>query len=82
MDAELIFDAEDENELSNWTIINDEVMGGQSESRFSFNSHGIVIFKGDISLENNGGFASLRYRPERISVKGQTGRQPLLRILL
>lgn len=42
-----------------WIIINDGVMGGLSESSYSFSSNS-VIFKGDISLANNGGFASMR----------------------
>jgi hypothetical protein len=40
-------------------IINDAVMGGISTSRLSPTATG-VRFEGDVSLENNGGFASFR----------------------
>jgi hypothetical protein len=40
-------------------IVNDSVMGGRSVSKYSTNEQ-TVTFKGDVSLENNGGFASLR----------------------
>lgn len=42
-----------------WRIVNDGVMGGLSFSRVSVNDEK-VIFTGKVSLENNGGFASLR----------------------
>lgn len=42
-----------------WRIVNDGVMGGLSSSRVSFDDDKI-IFTGNVSLENNGGFASLR----------------------
>ena len=42
-----------------WRIVNDGVMGGLSSSRVSVNDEKI-IFTGKVSLENNGGFASLR----------------------
>lgn len=42
-----------------WRIVNDGVMGGLSSSRVSVNDDKI-IFSGNVSLENNGGFASLR----------------------
>lgn len=43
-----------------WEIINDGVMGGKSESSFQINEEGHAVFLGNISLENNGGFASVR----------------------
>ena len=43
----------------NWLIINDDVMGGRSSSSFELQENSL-IFKGNVSLENNGGFASLR----------------------
>lgn len=42
-----------------WRIVNDGVMGGLSSSSVSVNDDKI-IFTGNVSLENNGGFASLR----------------------
>jgi NADH dehydrogenase [ubiquinone] 1 alpha subcomplex assembly factor 1 len=58
----VIFDFNKESDISNWEIVNDAVMGGQSSSKFYLNDEGHGIFKGTVSLENNGGFASLRHR--------------------
>lgn len=41
-------------------IVNDGVMGGRSSSRLGFDRAGFAVFEGDLSLENNGGFASVR----------------------
>lgn len=43
-------------ETKDWRIINDGVMGGESEGYFVINEDGIGIFTGNVSLENNGGF--------------------------
>ena len=43
-----------------WQIINDGVMGGISEGRFKINCDQTADFRGTVSLENNGGFASVR----------------------
>lgn len=40
--------------------INDTVMGGRSASSMQASGDGTAIFAGDLSLENNGGFASVR----------------------
>jgi len=42
-----------------WRIVNDGVMGGLSSSKAVIKDDKI-IFSGNVSLENNGGFASLR----------------------
>jgi NADH dehydrogenase [ubiquinone] 1 alpha subcomplex assembly factor 1 len=42
-----------------WRIVNDGVMGGLSSSKTAIKDDKI-IFSGNVSLENNGGFASLR----------------------
>ena len=52
-----ITDFKDANEK--WTVVNDGVMGGVSTSSFLIND-GIASFRGEVSLENNGGFASVR----------------------
>lgn len=51
-----------ETDESAWYIVDDEVMGGRSNGRLSINDAGHGQFSGLISLENNGGFSSLRYR--------------------
>lgn len=40
-------------------VVNDGVMGGVSESRFRHDTEGVMI-EGIVSLDNNGGFASVR----------------------
>lgn len=55
----VLVDLDDASEVAKWTTVNDPVMGGLSTSRITFGDGGLV-FSGNISLENNGGFASAR----------------------
>lgn len=41
-------------------VVNDGVMGGRSRSTLQLNEDGYGVFAGRVSLENNGGFASIR----------------------
>ena len=50
-----------------WQIVNDDVMGGVSSSRFSV-TNGVAVFRGELSLENYGGFASVRSLPARLDL--------------
>lgn len=43
-----------------WELVNDAVMGGVSESAVHLSDSGTLVFSGVVSLENNGGFASVR----------------------
>jgi monofunctional biosynthetic peptidoglycan transglycosylase len=62
-----------------WSNIDDTVMGGVSSSRMRV-QEGSAVFEGEVSLENNGGFASVRsgritrelsgYEGVRLRVKG------------
>jgi len=45
---------------TSWLPINDAVMGGISTSRFWHDPAGHAVFEGVVSLERNGGFASVR----------------------
>ena len=54
-----IMDFRDPDFARQMRIVNDDVMGGRSNSRFVIEPEG-VIFEGKVSLENNGGFASVR----------------------
>ena len=42
-----------------WRVVNDGVMGGLSSSTMSATEVGTGVFSGRLSLENNGGFASI-----------------------
>jgi hypothetical protein len=44
----------------NWHPIDDGVMGGASFSQMRFDLAGHALFEGEVSLANNGGFASVR----------------------
>lgn len=67
----LIFDFEKNANLQNWQVVDDVVMGGRSSGNFSLNNDGHGVFSGKVSLENNGGFSSVRYDfDEKKSVKG------------
>jgi len=64
----ILIDFNKKSQIDNWTVINDVVMGGRSEADFKINSNGYGIFSGQVSLENNGGFSSVRYRFESMDV--------------
>ena len=50
----------DSAESKDWMVVNDTVMGGVSASQVRPHPDGGVTFSGELSLENNGGFASTR----------------------
>ncbi|UAM98523.1 CIA30 family protein [Polaribacter litorisediminis] len=64
----IIFDFTKDSDISAWRIVDDVVMGGRSQGSFRLNENGNGLFSGNISLENNGGFSSLRYRFKEIQV--------------
>ena len=47
-------------EFAQWSVVDDVVMGGRSNGSLSRSDEGYGEFKGMISLENNGGFSSVR----------------------
>lgn len=65
----VIFRFNKDSVISNWQIVDDVVMGGQSSGMFSLSDTGTGVFSGTISLKNNGGFSMVRYRfpTEKIS---------------
>jgi monofunctional biosynthetic peptidoglycan transglycosylase len=56
-----------------WRIVNDGVMGGLSQSRMTITSDSTAVFQGTVSLENNGGFASVRTEPSDFGLAGKKG---------
>jgi len=52
-------------DLQGWRAIDDRIMGGWSLSRPEYLAGGGLLFRGVVSLDNNGGFASIR-SPEAI----------------
>lgn len=67
-----IFDFNSNSDISKWHVIDDVVMGGKSNGNFRVNESGFGEFFGIVSLENNGGFSSLRYRFKEINIEGFT----------
>lgn len=67
-----IFDFNSESNIQNWRIIDDVVMGGRSNGNFKVNTDGHGEFSGYVSLENNGGFSSVRYNFKTINSSGYT----------
>ena len=55
-----LFDFSDPRAAEAWRAIDDRVMGGVSRSRLRHDRAGHAVFEGDVSLERNGGFASVR----------------------
>ena len=55
-----------------WPSIDDSVMGGRSASESRIRN-GNLVFTGTVSLENNGGFASVRSSPQDHQLSGSRG---------
>lgn len=56
-----------------WRPVDDVVMGGRSASWASVSPGGALLFEGVVSLEDGGGFASLRSGPARHDFSGAAG---------
>lgn len=69
MQSFLLFDFNDHADISSWQVVNDNVMGGRSLAIFVLNDKGHGVFEGIVSLENNGGFSSVRHRFDAITNK-------------
>lgn len=61
-----------EDDARAWRIIDDGVMGGVSRGNWGV-EEGRGVFRGTLSLENNGGFSSVRSAPLAESPAGATG---------
>ena len=58
----MLFRFADEDHFERWQINNDTVMGGVSQSQIKQNQQQGLLFTGNVSLDNNGGFASTESR--------------------
>ena len=61
MNTHTLFDFKKDSSLAGWSIVDDVVMGGRSAGHFKIYREGHGEFYGTVSLENNGGFSSVRY---------------------
>ena len=66
----MIFDFTEEADLKNWSVVNDTVMGGQSAGKIGKDAQGKGLFEGHVSMDNNGGFTSIRYDAGKIKLQG------------
>lgn len=86
-----LFDFIGADAAKEWQAVNDGVMGGVSEGKFKITDTKTLEFFGTLSLENNGGFASVRTKAKKLGLaKGDTlvakvkgdGREYLLNLYL
>jgi hypothetical protein len=63
-----LYDYNSDSKANDWIIVDDIVMGGRSDGNFYINKNGHGVFEGYISLENNGGFSSVRHECQTIDV--------------
>jgi monofunctional biosynthetic peptidoglycan transglycosylase len=56
----VVFSFEQQSEIEQWQNVDDPVMGGLSRSTIGATDKGTALFSGNVSLENFGGFASVR----------------------
>lgn len=58
-DGATLFAFTEAGDIADWGTVNDTVMGGVSSSSASWEA-GTMVFSGELSLDNNGGFTSVR----------------------
>ena len=64
--SNIIFEFNADCAIESWQVVDDVVMGGMSFGQCSLNEDGNGLFKGDVSIENNGGFSSIRLNTKPI----------------
>jgi transforming growth factor-beta-induced protein len=65
----MLFSFDNSDAAAQWQTTNDGVMGGRSDGRFRINEDRNMEFFGTLSLENNGGFASVRARGSNLGLE-------------
>ena len=55
-----------------WDSVNDGVMGGISKGGASRTEEGTLLFSGELSLANNGGFSSIRTKPSSLGLTNES----------
>lgn len=66
------FDPEETGNLG-WSVVDDGVMGGLSKGSLAVTDDGVLRFSGNLSLENNGGFSSLRTGGVKLDLSAASG---------
>jgi hypothetical protein len=68
--AQEVYDFSPESTSVDWFVVDDGVMGGRSQGNVGLTDEGHGLFQGTVSLENNGGFSSIRARMDELETKG------------
>ena len=68
-EGKMIYDFNVDSSFRNWAIVDDGVMGGRSKGKLKIENGDTGVFSGKISLENYGGFSSIRYYIGKLNVK-------------
>ena len=63
----MLYDFVDSKQNESWFQLNDDIMGGVSSSKVEFNNKKLT-FSGKVSLENRGGFASIRSKTNAMNL--------------
>ena len=63
----------EESEKLDWRVVDDGVMGGLSQGKREIGKDGVLRFFGTLSLENNGGFSSLRTGDVKLDLSAGDG---------
>ena len=67
-EKKMLFAFDTPDAAKEWVAVNDGVMGGVSDGRFKLTDAKTLEFFGRLSLENNGGFASVRSKPKGLGL--------------
>ena len=68
-----VFNFAKESDARRWPATNDGVMGGISQGQSDITPDGTLRFFGNVSLENNGGFSSIRSLEEKRDLSDYDG---------
>lgn len=63
-----LYDFTGKDSAKEWQTVNDGVMGGLSEGKFKITDQKTLEFSGNLSLKNNGGFASVRTKSKKLTL--------------
>ena len=66
---QVLFEFTGADAAKEWQTVNDGVMGGVSEGKFKITDKKTLEFFGTLSLENNGGFASVRTKAKKLGLQ-------------
>ena len=69
----VLVDFGDKQNSSGWNVVNDGVMGGRSVGKARLTDDGVMNFSGTLSLDNNGGFSSIRSGPIDVQMAIEDG---------